>query len=122
MYLKRANGIQFLSSDLYNYIKNLSIDSEKTFTITRGVDINIFKPADHSDLKIELGFKKDDIIILYVGRLDLVKGVTYLLEAAKEIVPKYNNVKFLIVGDGGLKKEFESEVVLITKNITFLRA
>jgi glycosyltransferase involved in cell wall biosynthesis len=117
-----ADGIQFLSSELHNYIQKLNIDQDKVFVITRGVDTEIFKPQDGKDyFRKELGIKEDDMVALYAGRLDLVKGVDYLLQAAKELIPhyKYKNIKFLIVGDGSLRREYEAFAQSFSDNIIF---
>ena len=115
-----ADGIQFLSSELHNYIPKLNIDQDKVFVITRGVDTEIFKPQDGKDyFRKELGINENDIVILYVGRLDLVKGVNHLLQAAKEIIPHYRDLKFLIVGDGSLRSEYEAFAKSFSDNIFF---
>ncbi|MDW7726658.1 MAG: glycosyltransferase family 4 protein [Candidatus Methanoperedens sp.] len=117
---KVADGIQFLTSELCKDIPKLDIDANKVFIITRGIDTELFKPRNvNESLRKELGIKDGDIVILYVGRLDLVKGVSYLLYAAKEIILHYKNVKFLIVGDGSLRKEFELFAQHFSENIIF---
>ena len=117
---KVADGVQFLSSELYNYIPKLKIDADKVFLITMGVDTEIFKLRDgNASLRAELGIKENDMVILYVGRLDLVKGVNYLLQAAKQIIPHYKNVKFLVVGDGSLRREYEGFAKSFSNNIIF---
>ena len=117
---KVADGVQFLSSELYNYIPKLNIDVNKVFVITRGVDTEIFKPRNGKEFsRAELDIKENDMVVLYVGRLDLVKGVNYLLQAAKEIIPRYKNLKFLIVGDGSLRKEYEAFAESFPDNIIF---
>jgi glycosyltransferase involved in cell wall biosynthesis len=116
---KVADGIQFLSSELYN-IPKLKIDADKVFLITTGVDTEIFKPRNgKKKLRVELGIKENDRAILYVGRLDLVKGVNYLLQAAKKIIPWYKNIKFLVVGDGSLRKKYEAFSKSFPDNIIF---
>jgi glycosyltransferase involved in cell wall biosynthesis len=117
---KVADGVQFLSSELYNCIPKLNIDANKVFVITRGVDTELFKPRnDNGYLRAELGIKEDDMVALYAGRLDLVKGVDYLLQAAKRIIPHYKNLKFLIVGDGSLRSEYEAFAQSFSENIIF---
>lgn len=117
---KVAEGVQFLSSELYNYIPKLNIDANKVFVIPRGVDTEIFKPREGKDSsRKEFGVKEDDIVILYVGRLDLVKGVDYLLRAAKEIILNYKNIKFLIVGDGSLRGRYEALAKSFSNNVIF---
>mgnify|MGYP001156830210 CR=1 FL=1 len=121
---KLADGIQLMSSQLAEYMKRLDIDEHRVFTIPRGVDIEMFQPRDGDErLKNELGIKENDTTILYVGRLDLVKGIDYLLPAAKEILANRDNadsIKFLIVGGGSLRKQFTKSASSFPKNIIFL--
>jgi len=122
--LKLADGIQLMSSQLLEYVKELGIDEHKVFTISRGVDTEMFRPGDGDELlKKELGIKEKDTVVLYVGRLDLVKGVDYLLQAAKEILTKHDrtdNIKFLIVGGGGLQKQYEKLASSFPESIVLL--
>lgn len=117
---KVADGIQFLNSGLCNYISKLDINVNKVFVLTRGIDIELFKPREvNNSQKSGLGIKDDDIVILYVGRLEPVKGVNYLLQAAKEVIPHYKNIKFLIVGDGSSRSEYETFAKSFSDNIIF---
>ena len=117
---KAADGIQFLGSELYKYILKLNIAADKLFVIPRGVDTELFKPRDGNEfLRKDLGIKEEDMVVLYVGRLDLIKGVNYLFRAIKEILPHYKNLKFLIVGDGSLRKECETFAKPFSDDIIF---
>jgi glycosyltransferase involved in cell wall biosynthesis len=118
--LKVADGIQFLNSGLNKSISELDININKVFVLTRGIDIELFKPrGGNNSLKSELGIKDGDVVILYVGRLEPVKGVNYLLHAAKKLIPHYKNIKFLIVGDGSLRNEYETCTKFFSDNIIF---
>ena len=55
-------------------------------------------------------YELSDVTILFAGRLAEVKGVRYLLEAAKQLVDNGMNFKLLIVGDGPLKSDFQSYI------------
>ena len=117
---KVADGIQFLGSELYNYISKLNINANKVFVIPRGVDTELFKPREGNEsLRAELRIEDDDMVVLYVGRLEHIKGVNYLLQAAKELIPRYRNLKFLIVGDGSLREECEAFAKSFSDNIIF---
>lgn len=117
---KIAEGIHLIGSGLCPYISKLGINLEKTFVITRGVDINIFKPREaKNSLKAELGITPEDTVVLYVGRLDKGKGVEYLLQAARYIISQYTNLKFLIVGDGSLRSTYEKLAEPRTDQILF---
>jgi glycosyltransferase involved in cell wall biosynthesis len=121
---KLADGIQLMSTQLLDYTKKLDIDEHKVFTISRGVDIEMFQPRDGDKrLKRELGIKGNDIVVLNVGRLDRVKGVDYLIRAAREILANHDSadrIKFLIVGGGSLREKYEKLASPFSENIIFL--
>lgn len=50
-----------------------------------------------------LGFNDDEIIFLYVGRLEIYKGIADLLAAFKLFGPERANARLLIIGDGSCR-------------------
>lgn len=67
--------------------------------VTRFYTENIDKRAI-IQLKKELNIKKDDFIILYVGRIAKEKNIDFLIDNLKEIIKKIPNAHMVIVGDG----------------------
>ena len=118
---KAADGIQFIGSELVEHIPRLGIDRNKVIVIPRGVDTELFKPKKCNELlRDELKIMEDDIVVLYVGRLDYIKGMDYLLQSAKELIHYNKKVKFLIVGDGGLRGECNALQRINPENIIVL--
>lgn len=106
-YMCTSDGIQLLVSGLDRYVKQLGGDTGKAFVVNRGVDLQTFRPGSEKALiRQEFGIRPDDVMLLFVGRLDTVKGVPYLLEAARRVVAEHDNVKLLIVGDGSQRTEY----------------
>lgn len=56
-------------------------------------------------------------VVLFVGRLDEVKGVTYLIKAMADL-----DAKLVIVGDGPLRKSLEKQADKYADKIEFLGA
>jgi len=73
-----------------------------------GVDIDfyrdIFSEDEKKELKSKLGFKEEDFILSFMGRIVKDKGVNELIEAFKMLNAEYDNIKLLIVG------KFEQEL------------
>ncbi len=69
-----------------------------------------FKKPEIDELRHRFGIKKDDFVILFVGRLGEEKSVDLLIEAQASLVRTNPNCKLLIVGDGPDKEKFESLV------------
>ena len=67
-------------------------------------------PKILASLRERYGFAKDDIIILFVGRLESVKGVKELFSALPQVLALHANVKLLVVGKGSLEAWASKEV------------
>jgi len=63
----------------------------------------------------------NDKIVLFLGRLTYQKGPEYFLKAAKRVLEKMNNVRFVIVGKGNLAEGMENlaEEMGIKPYVTF---
>jgi glycosyltransferase involved in cell wall biosynthesis len=51
-------------------------------------------------LKKQLYFLKKEKIILFVGRLDEIKGLDFLILSFKQIIKKKSNCRLVVIGDG----------------------
>lgn len=87
-----------LFKEKYKYDRNVHI-------IPTGIEINRFykEKMDKDKLnqiKLDLGIKKDDVVILFIGRIASEKNVAFLINNHVQILKKNKNCKLLIVGDG----------------------
>ena len=57
-----------------------------------------------------LGLSNDDLVLGTIGRLEEQKGHAFLINALAILQQKNYNLKLLIVGDGRLRNELESQV------------
>ncbi|MFA6216033.1 MAG: glycosyltransferase family 4 protein [Candidatus Omnitrophota bacterium] len=88
----------------------LGIRVEKLEVIRNGVELQKFDLKDKTECRQMLGFNKSSKIILFVGRLIIIKGVDYLLEAFESLVRKAKNDCILVlVGAGELKTQCEKK-------------
>lgn len=58
-------------------------------------------------LRREWGFPPDARLVGVFARLNRMKGVEYFLDAATILAKRFSDVRFLVVGDGAIKKELE---------------
>lgn len=65
----------------------------------------------------QLGFREDDIVVLFAGKLEPKKDPAILLKLAG--VVKDERLKFLLVGNGQLEQELK-QVAATLKNVRFL--
>ena len=81
-------------------------------TIYSGMDVEPFldPPRSREDVRAELGFEDEDVVVGKVARLFDLKGHRYLLEAASRIIEACPRARFLLVGDGPLRDRFEAQI------------
>ena len=73
---------------------------DKLDVIPNGVDMSKFELAfDEGEFRRWFA-RPEEKIVFFVGRMVPEKGVQVLIEAIPEILPAYNDVKFVIVGGG----------------------
>lgn len=67
---------------------------------------------------------KNDKVVLFLGRLTIMKGPEYFLQAAKRVLEKRKRVKFVFVGDGDLMNSMINLAVQlgIQKHVIFAGA
>ncbi|MBU1853369.1 MAG: glycosyltransferase family 4 protein [Candidatus Omnitrophica bacterium] len=78
-------------------------------TIYSGIEIEKFQIRIDIEQKRHLfGIKSSDLVIGVVSKLWEGKGHKCILQAARPVIAKIPNVKFMFVGEGYLRKELES--------------
>lgn len=109
--LRLADRVIVVNREVRDYLRSLGIPGERVVWIPNGVDVERFCPAS-ADQKIQaceaLGLRGARHIVLYVGRLEYMKGVDVLLRAWCELKPaeRAGNV-LLLVGDGPEREALE---------------
>ena len=82
-------------------IEQTGIAEHRTLSIPTGVDLHRFQKAPSNEgTRKNLGASAKDRIVGTIAFLRGYKGLSYLLEAAKLVSLKTQDVKFVIVGDG----------------------
>ncbi|MGG0657027.1 glycosyltransferase [Rummeliibacillus pycnus] len=97
----------------YNYASNkdlqlAGVDSNKIETI-----YSFEKPEEvplFNDIRVEFDIPKNSKVILALHRMVLLKGYETFIEMIPFIIKEYQDVCFLLVGDGPLRPELESRV------------
>jgi len=96
----------------YELFKEKYKVDRNVYIVPTGIEVEKFYKENNKKLNIdkkreELGIKKDDFVILFVGRIASEKNVEFLLSSMKELIETSNKIKLLIVGDGPNLKEYQ---------------
>eukprot|EP00913_Durusdinium_trenchii_P028298 g26526.t1 len=85
---------------------------EKFVTVYSGMETGPFlsPPRQPEEVRKELGLAPEHIVIGKVARLFHLKGHEYVIEAAKAVADRCPQARFLFVGDGILREQFESDI------------
>lgn len=71
---------------------------DKLKTLHPGVDHSVFSPGDRTLARADLGLR-DEAVMLYVGRIQRLKGIELAIRAAEQLVPALDQpLRFLIAG------------------------
>jgi glycosyltransferase len=83
-------------------IKEYAIPENKLSLICNGIKDEgvILSKIKRGELKKSMYFPKNEKIILYVGRLDEIKGLDYLIQSFFFVLKTHPNSRLIVVGDG----------------------
>lgn len=109
-----SNNTKIIINDYYH------IYSEKIFIVYNGIkDEAIFLANEEIQmLKKDLFIDKDEKIILFVGRLDDIKGVDKLIKAFRKVLINMSDCRLILVGDG-FYSQYLNESSCIWNKVTF---
>ena len=109
--LKKAKKVTVVSDSLREDVRDL-VPTVQADVISMGCNIDKFDRKFRTENYFGQGDKK---VVLFVGRLAEVKGVSYLIEAMKNV-----DAKLAIVGDGPLRQELEQQAKTLKDKVLFL--
>lgn len=109
LYCKEFAGV---SGATLEWVEHFGIHSDKV--LYNAIDEEEFerlKGKSERDFRKEYHIPKEHIIISFVGRLTIEKGVRELVHAMKKVLEQREDVWLLLAGDGYLRAELEAEQV-----------
>jgi len=121
--LRKADLISTVSLALMEKIIGLGISPSKVRCIYNGVDITKFFPKNQKECRQKLRLEEEGKIILFIGAMDPVKGIEYLIRSINHIRKNgQDDFRLILVGDGFYRKNLEEEVerLALSQTITFV--
>ena len=98
--LRHADRTTTVSGDLRRTAIRLGAPADRTRAILNGCDTSVFQPRSRDEARQALSLDPSAEIIVYVGRLDLRKGLVELIEAIAQLRQNRPGARCYIIGDG----------------------
>jgi glycosyltransferase involved in cell wall biosynthesis len=110
-----ADAVITVSQAMRQEMVRLGVDEDKVNVCYHGVDASFFDPEKVDPQRINVlrkryGLGEEDQVILFLGRLEPVKGLMQLIEAMSIVSQNYPNARLLVVGRGSLEKKAGQEL------------
>lgn len=103
--LPRSRRVVAVSRSLAESAARFGLSRDRIDVVQNGVDLGLFKPQDQRAARALLGFESASRVILYVGRVEVEKGVLDLIEAVAMMRP--SGAELVMVGDGVARQRCE---------------
>ncbi|GAA0070283.1 glycosyltransferase family 4 protein [Clostridium sardiniense] len=110
--LNRNDAVVSVSNSIKEYLIEKNI--KKYVTVIHNGSRNLKKYINEGYYKKFKNkyFNEEDLIIGFVGRLTEVKGIYNLIDIANQVSEINKKIKFLVIGEGILRKHIENEIKL----------
>ncbi|MGI8952798.1 MAG: glycosyltransferase family 4 protein [Chitinophagaceae bacterium] len=76
----------------------LGVNPEKIKTVGISIDVEKFSRGDSGYCRKFLNVKDDELLIAYLGRIEIFKSIDLLLQAARLVYDKFKKIKIVIAG------------------------
>ncbi len=98
--LRQADFLAAISGDLRHRMVAMGAAAERTRTIVSGCDISVFHPRNRLEARQKLGLDAAAEAVVYIGRMDVKKGLRELVAAAAALHSARPRLRVYLVGEG----------------------
>ncbi len=84
---------------------------EKVAVVNSGLELDSYRKVnvDAVNIKQSFGIEPHLNLVGMISRLEPVKGADHIVRAAKIVIDRFVNVRFLIAGEGALREKMEAD-------------
>ncbi|MGD0733171.1 MAG: glycosyltransferase [Terracidiphilus sp.] len=108
--LRDSDAVVTVSHDLARKAVALGAAPQTTRAVINGCDLSVFHPRDKMEARQKLGIEGSSEAVVYIGRMDLKKGLRELVDAAALLRPTRPNLHVYLVGEGPDRPLIESAI------------
>ena len=99
-----------VSEDLRKKAIGMGASPERTRSLLNGCDLSVFHVRNRLEARGKLHIEQASEAVVYIGRMDVKKGLRELVEAAAALHPQRPNLHVYMVGEGPDKPLIESAI------------
>lgn len=111
--LRKADFVLTVSEDLRKKAVAMGASVKKSRTMLNGCDPSVFFVRDRQEARQTLGIGAAGPCIVYIGRIDLKKGLRELVEAGASVRTLYPNLQVYLVGSGPDRKLIADQIKML---------
>jgi teichuronic acid biosynthesis glycosyltransferase TuaC len=122
--VRRADCILAVSEDLRLRTIAMGVPSDRVHTVINGRNSSVFYLRDQAAAREELQIPADVELIVFVGRLVLVKRLGDLVSAARTLAVTHSSLRIVCIGDGPSLEKLTQSVrrMRLTEVVRFIGA
>ncbi len=108
--LRDADFIVTVSGDLRDKAVLMGASTNRASAIINGCDLSVFHVRDRSEARRALDIDPASEAVVYIGRMDVNKGLRELVEATASLHPARPNLHVYLVGEGPDRPAIQSAI------------
>jgi teichuronic acid biosynthesis glycosyltransferase TuaC len=108
--LREVDALLTVSDDLRRKAVSMGAPPERAHAVINGCDLSVFHPGDRLEARQKLGIDPAADAVVYIGRMDVKKGLRELVEAAVALGPQRPGLQVYLVGEGPDRGLIESAI------------
>lgn len=101
---RNADAIVACGEHVSSFLRDEGVDPDRIFLARQAVDNAFYRRPVHAEevahLRRRLGIEDDQAVVLYLGRLNEVKGLPYLVRAFADVAAANDRAVLVIAGTG----------------------
>ena len=98
--LRQVDFLVTVSSDLRQKALAMGATAARARTVVNGCDLSVFHVRDRMEARKTLKIDPDIEAVVYIGRIDVKKGLRELVEAAASLHAQRPNLHVYMIGEG----------------------
>jgi teichuronic acid biosynthesis glycosyltransferase TuaC len=108
--LRGADFLVTVSEDLRQKALAMGASPERSRSVLNGCDLSAFRAMDRAEARRTLKLDPDAATVVYIGRMDVRKGLRELVEASAKVHARRPNLQVYLVGEGADRPQVRSAI------------